>query len=318
MYITTNHDLDTAEQVHEAFLHDLGVERDSLNQYDSYLEGVEGWKRTAIATILNNQSLYHGGNIGIEAFGFRKANALDILAQAWEETPLFDWVGVWPMRRPVDRAYTQRLDGLYGAVDLSAKTRMMKLCYSFANDSKEDALSCLKGVLVHEYRADIESEVLRDISNNCGLVGDLDLSSFNINEWSRTIELKMKEIGVLIDIKASRERSDSQRRFPTWVAMHPEVFSLFFKATPDSTGKYPLWTGPSVRVNVESWYPKDEILMGWKGNDYQVGYQYCPYIPLTPTVGFKEMNSTQYALLARHGKRLVDKNLFGKLELKGI
>jgi hypothetical protein len=69
--------------------------------------------------------------------------------------------------------------------------------------------------------------------------------------------------------------------------------------------------GEPIEINL-----KGDLLMGYKGDSYMdTGYFYAPYIPITQTPVVLDPNSftPQKGILTRYGKKLLDKNLWGKV-----
>jgi hypothetical protein len=238
-------------------------------------------------------------------------------------------VSVQAMSKLQDNFYYTGLDERQNSVLLSAKTRWIgaewwkpvDTHYNLDQEANELAIFCQR------YVNEVNVEVIKDLTNNSGSYAkaeyvDPDHLLSLVNGMSSYIAAKLK----------GREAS--------WIVANPNVTAILKpyvkewkedEKVADSNEDMQNYVALSVKyrglVN-DKWklyehvhQPLEKILMGHKDsrNHYFSGYFYCPYLPFEASPGYVKGQEKQPNIIwARYGKKLVEANFYGVIDVSGI
>lgn len=66
-----------------------------------------------------------------------------------------------------------------------------------------------------------------------------------------------------------------------------------------------------IKVYVDPRFPTQEVLLGYKGDQYSSSYFYCPYIPFMERLAAPDLE--RYRLYTRYGKRLMSSDYYARI-----
>jgi len=195
----------------------------------------------------------------------------ELVSKVFQGLRIYDWVSVQPMLGPagIIESVSPSLPGFEGEeIALVAKTRKV-LNYH----SDQDVVAKL---LI----ASVEREVFTDLRNNCGTVATLDWNDIGVNQLFD----KLWELSGVISTKLYR-KYQLKYVFPNWLITSPKLANYLEDRTKD---KWKIYTCEAAN---------DDIVMGYKGNNSEAGYYYCPYFLTAPMA--------EGSYLMRYGKKLI-------------
>ena len=226
--------------------------------------------------------------------------------------------------------------------DVKARTR--KLRYTYSTEASQDIRaqhnidvdSELSEVATKQIALELDRELLVDVRDNAGTNGYWDWGTIGHDGTQRYIEpgasfvfgqspfipLREKYNTLYFEmIRVSNLiRKKTLRNEANWMVMSPEMYAVIESAGATTfaaaeatgfesslgvnyagkAGKYKIFVDPSI--------PSEKILMGYKGEAFgDVGYYYCPYIPLTVTDQIIDPMSgaVNKIFMTRYGKKLL-------------
>lgn len=273
------------------FTESKSIEEKWINKKPELAQIKPGQKRMAICVLLENQYLM---NCCIDGVSFQ-SKTLDLVLEVYSQLLAWNFISIQPLLGPtglvfyldsrVDEKGHQSLFLSSDAVAAYTKKFAREVCTDFG--IKDTAKDIAK---------ELDAEFIQDIYNNVGTVASVNL----IDESDKSAALK-RSIDDLINALVEKKRQ------PTWMLVSEAIYhkysSVFF------TFQNNLRVIPHRSIFV------DDILIGRKGDScFDAGYVYSPYVPFTFTPSY--MNDA-YGILARYGKKLVNKGsyCYGRLKV---
>lgn len=240
-----------------------------------FLDGMENQNnRQALAVLLENQRLM---NEIATAADSQQDKFIPLVRHVYRKFKVWDWVSVQPLLGPTGLVYR----GRRGISDtMVARTRSFKRRVA-ADFGVED----VSWAIVEE----IENEVLTDLWENCSTVATVNLASYEQDDRAHFLKKAVKAICKTIEEKTSNK--------PNWAVIGNTRYNgIVFDDL--KTFHHPGVTG---------------VLVGYKGDHYDSGYVYSPYVPFTFTPG--SLGDDRKGLISRYGKKLYDSgsNCYGRV-----
>ena len=289
--------------------------------------------------------------------GFRKMMIL-IVRRIFENMPLRQLVGVQPMQSPVGLAYFLRYrskDEETGNYEdyIPGATEDKKIRLEVVSQALEAGTSQLEAGWTIEAIADlntmlgldIEAEMVAALSNE--IRNEITNSTVNdlykiagepeIVKLDGSLKDQMNILGITINRAANEIARNTRRGAGNWIVV-PYLLSTFFKPKYFSKGVFvPIEKDQStplgdlhqigtlngcIKVFTSLVVPADEILVGYKGGNGEadVGYSYCPYIPLMSAGVLVDADTFQpvVKLMTRAGRTLNGKDVDPKEASKSL
>lgn len=211
------------------------------------------------------------------------------------------------------------------SVNVQAKSRALKSTYSteLAQDMKAihglDAETELANILSGELLAEINREVIRTIVlasvQGCPNTSTAGIFNLDIDSNGRWLEEKFKGMLFQIELECNAIAKQTRRGKGNIMLCSSNVASALSIAgrlnsgtalSVDDTGNTFAGTLPSgVKVYIDPYAAGDYWVVGYKGDKYNAGIYYCPYVPMQlaraigqdsfqPAIAYK----TRYAMAA--------------------
>ena len=179
----------------------------------------------------------------------------------------------------------------------------------------------ITAALSAEIVSEIDNEIITDLVALAGTVDTFDMAATNFTGIPNYIGDRLAVIGVLINKLANEIARKTRRGQGNWIVVSPMVASVLQSAAksvfaPAVSGSF---EGPNntkligtlngtIKVYTYIYFDTgmEPIVMGYKGGngEMDVGYFYCPYIPLMSSNVVTDPNTYQpgLSLLTRYGK----------------
>jgi len=281
-------------------------------------------KQEQLALIVENQRLYNNvygesNRLSDTEKDIYKKISMPIAYQIYKKSIIFDLVSVQTFLGPCSTLRFENTDGELRQTEWLAKTRALKARWNF--DSMQDLkMSCgldpvveLILILAQDISLEITREILQDLRNNALRI------SFENKYGLRAVEKTSKIIESRIGheanwIVAGDSEGGLLEQIENSSDFEPDAeftkYSFGVTKMGRLSGKWDIYRDPL--------YPADQFLMGFKGNNYQAGYFYGPYVALVPTpVALDPDNFVpRRGLLHRYGKRLENKDYYASVKLE--
>jgi len=289
------------------------------------LKGVKSDRRDIIDALLDNQRMYDRQYHDINLKNRDYQDFMHkIVVQVFNNSLVFDLIGIQPMKGPVSLAYSmdwvnsdegrKRLTVVSHTVE--AGTRKLEASWSI--EVSQD--------MSNNHGIDIEKELLLALSDE--IIYEFNVEFIhNIIEASKKVEVKLKSTDLLSIIKD--ESKDivvrSRRGYATWIIVSPAILGkikkteaeyLTFNDEHKGSGflqrAITLILDDDIRVNVYCYNSLDEnmIVMGYKGGtgETDTAMIWTPYIGLMTTGVVVDPNTfaPQINLMTRYGKYVSD------------
>lgn len=182
-------------------------------------------------------------------------------------------------------------------------------------DAEAEITSVISSMLI----AEIDREILNDLLNGAAITLTHDYlngagNSTNFLDKNQALAAKVVDAAALIHAYGKLGSGN-------WCVCHPQVAAKLesvrgYEAA--NSGKYEEFSlginfvgtlqGRSIKVYSDPYFPKNKILVGYKGNSFlSTSYVYAPYQPLytTPTIYDPNTLKPIKGFLTRYGKKLV-------------
>jgi hypothetical protein len=281
-------------------------------------------KQEQLALIVENQRLYNNvyGETAslsdVEKDAFKKIS-MPIAYQIYKKSIIFDLVSVQTFLGPCGILKFENTDGELCQTEIVARAKKLKARYNF--DFMQDlTMSCgidpvveLAMILAQDISLEIIREVLQDLRNNVLRI------SFENKDGLRAVEKTSKIIESRIGHEANWIVAGDSDGGLLEQIVNSSDFEPDAEFTKSSFGVTKMGRlGGKWDVYRDPLYPADQFLMGFKGNNYQAGYFYGPYVALVPTpVALDPDNFVpRRGLLHRYGKRLENKDYYASVKLE--
>jgi hypothetical protein len=246
--------------------------------------------------------------------------SVEFVEAVWRRIQARKWVTFHSMLGPASPIYW-RSGRSFQTYSVAAKTRYMK-------NVRMDATAIKDGSQVIDFMADrfaseIDEEVTRDLRNNVGSVAKVE------SVERRKILDSIVELRQWVGKKVAtfHRESDDRKYLPNWAVMSFNTLGMLRDVHHGEDEKdESLFSVASMKIYAEDWFPDGKILIGYKGDEFDSGYQYCPYLLATLGRVWKKdfdargMNpplqtdeNSDWTLLQRYGKRLVSPDFYGLL-----
>lgn len=187
-------------------------------------------------------------------------------------------------------------------------------------------MDMLINLLGEEFGFEFNIEIIKNIRDNTKLTHLADFKEFkNPNEDLQRVMLKLAD-EMKDDI--TEFYGDGQEYRPNWAIISPDVAELL-RNRPwdmDETSLRPFVWGkhslPYLTVIIDKFLPSDEILIGYKGNQYESGLIFSQYIPFSHTsiIEGPETLIAYQVFMSRYGKRMIDGGpcFYGKIKIANL
>jgi hypothetical protein len=267
-------------------------------------------KQRQLALMYENQSLLYESR---ESQAFSDTDN-QICAATWKDSPIFDMVSV--------QAHCAPCVVIYHGKDLeeenvAARTRSMKAIYSVeaAQDLAAfhgiNATLELVAVVGQELSIEHIREVAQDLRNSAG-IQVVCCGTYRANFLS-CMDRVDDEMGELIST------------VPNFAITGPEMAETIWGKKLSNEDKFGYGFGLNVvkytladfTVFVDPLFVQGEMVMGYKGSDYDCGYSYNPYVPISHMPVFLDPNSfhPRRGIMTRYSKRLMNKNYYARIKV---
>jgi len=251
------------------------------------------FKRSCICLLLENQRLMNEASTSTEMNSPEtKKKLIDLAAAVYPNLLAWNLVSVQPLVGPTGLIYhlSRRISPVNNepmltidSQDIVARTRRLKrqVCDDFG--PKDVAQAVID---------DLDTEVLKDLSNNCATVGCVNLKAYKSDKAVRLAEALES---VIKDAKEKFNEKMFEGCEPNWMVVNDKLHRRL----------KPAFDSLDLCKNL-SIYPHkgvEGVLIGRKGESYMdSGYVLSPYVPftLTPAINFGI-----FGLLTRYGKKLL-------------
>ena len=202
---------------------------------------------------------------------------------------------------------------------VTAQMRVLSAVWSIVADQDADNLDGLSmkdemvAVLSDEIIRDIDREIITDLTNLAGTVKAFDFSQAD----GRFAGEKFSALSIGCSDLSRSIATKTKRGSATWMVVAPNVLTALTHASngsfvpaspsgelmPNSTLFVGTFKG-SVRVFLDIYASADTILMGYKGNDWDSGFVYAPYIPLMAGDVIQDPSTLDYVMpmMTRYAK----------------
>lgn len=190
-----------------------------------------------------------------------------------------------------------------------------------------DLESELLNMMKQELMAEINREIITDLRLLSSLSATIDLNTLPAGNPGAASQVSINanyddaKLAILdaIEKMCARIWNVGRRGWGNWVLGNPETLS-FLNRTPGFVGSGVSYSGRDlafagslggkIKVYHDPLYPKNELLIGYKGNSaIDSGYVYCPYLPITatPTLLDPETGNPSKLYYTRYGKTFYDR-----------
>ena len=303
------------------------------NLYD--LKCVDGADRATLAMLLENQNIMN--QVGSQHDSKFKEASLPLVHRIYSTLVARKLVSVQPLLGPKGPVFflkfvyeidpdavhdldekegvKQRIKLVVESEEVEARSRKLKTFHAIEDDINIEEL----GTTISN---EITREIVTDLRLNAGTVGKFDLGGLpneTIKERYEALCVKVVEVSTVIHRKTLHGGVN-------WIYTSPEIAGIFTAAStrcfvppgyvPDTDSDRIYYEGTVNNrwgLYVDTLFPKNEILLGYRGDSYMdAGYYYCPYIPLV---------TTKPRALTRYGKKMLKNGgpkFYARITVEGL
>ncbi len=310
------------------------------------LQGIEDpYVARQLARLLENQRVQNDNS---EPYRFPEGASTNWIESQWKRVSVpairrvfgafvpYNLVSVQAMAKLEDRLYFTGLDERQTSIVVNAMTRSLgrewwhsgEMFGENGQHSLDKETAELAG-FSQRYSNEVTREIIRDLRNNPGSKAQA--------EYTDPEGLLSLVEGMSAYIAAKIKGRDA-----SWIVASPQVAELlrpFVQEWKDEENPHDLdspahkWDEQSTRYRgmlkdkwklyEEPFSPPGKLLMGHKDskNHYFSGYFYCPYHPFNMQPGWwmeDNNNHNHQTLLARYGKKLIDANFYGLIDISNL
>ena len=300
----------------------------------------EGPRKVALTHMLENQRLWADvQKDDSDSLGYHtqvKKDAVPVIARAYQQALTPKLVSVQPAMGPAGAIDFYGPNHEIKSEEYACKTRKMKFAPCFEGMQDLRAVNGLNpetemvAIWGQEYATEWDREVLSDLRNNAGTIEKWDAKDFPTpNERNTLFRSAIKQMSKRIGEKVSAyyHEENEGKREGNWVVICGEFAKDLFPNSQTWGGIgnpiSPTWAGTvgSIKVYADPLLPRNQMIMGYKGDNLESGYFFMPYVELAAT---PYINSPDFCprlgVLRRYGKKLLRSgaNFYGRINFDNL
>ena len=257
---------------------------------NNFLDDIKDpWIRGTTAVLLENQRLFNENQRLFNEASGHSVN-INLVKDIYSNLTANQLVGIQPLLSPTGFIFYRNSEGNAKYELMIARTRYLR-CLRSENESQK---------IISE----IDREIIHNLMENAATVSAWDwraTSKLTLKEKYESLYVKLAEISSVIKNKTSKEEAN-------WIVTSPEIASIFEMASSAPSMPKSLSEIQYVGTVCNRWklfkdplFKKDQILLGYKGDNMDSGYFYCPYVPLS----YLTLDNQLTGISVRYGKRLI-------------
>jgi hypothetical protein len=255
-------------------------------EHTNLLEGVSKKNKQNLAVILSNQNLFNK-NFSRDGDDNFKRISIPLVRKVFGGIVEKNIIGFQAMIAPTSFLFYEEVKEKKSNYDeVLAKTKRLKTFFPDYEFKNIDSEAELVASLAWDIEEEIWAEILTDLVNNSGTVAKAQTS----------LDVAIQEVSNAILVKT--------KHGPNWLVTTPQIIekisNLYNYRSIDeekTSTLHQVGILEGMRVYTFDKFPENKILMGFRGNNEQSGYFYCPYIPF---------GIIENKFLTRYTKRLIE------------